>query len=74
VTVTGGIDLGGLTLQLVDPDALDRRKQYTVMSVTGARTGTFASTNLPDSRWHVYYLADGTVKIAFSDGTVLKIK
>jgi autotransporter-associated beta strand protein len=73
VAVQGDIDLSGLSLSLVNTDLLDRTQLYTILTCTGNRTGTFASNNLPNSRWHV--LATGkTVKLAFIDGTVLKLR
>lgn len=72
VAVTGSINLAGLSLQLVNPENLDSRKTYTLMTVSGTRTGTFASTNLP-SRWHALYQTDGTVKLICVNGTLMTL-
>ena len=74
VSVQGTLDLASLTLQLVDTSRLNPSHAYTLVSGTGARTGGFASTNLPDSRWHVLRGTDGTVKLIFVDGTLMLLK
>jgi autotransporter-associated beta strand protein len=71
LAVQGDIDLTGASLVLVNPEELDRSQQYTLITCTGTRTGTFASVTVPDSRWHAVYLADGTVNLVFVDGTLL---
>ncbi len=73
VTVQGNINLSNFALQIVDTAKLDRRQQYTILACTGTRTGTFSSTNLPDSRWHVLNLTDGTVKLIFANGTLIRL-
>jgi len=72
--VQGDIDLSNLDLQLVDPDALDPHKVYTILSCTGVRTGKFKSANLPDSHWHLAYRADGRVDLVYVTGTVLWLR
>ena len=74
LSVRGNLDLSGLSLVIANPELLNRQTQYTLVTVTGTRTGTFGSTNLPDSRWHVSYLADGTVRLVFVDGTIMLLK
>lgn len=74
VNVIGDIDLSGTTLTLVDPNLLDRHRQYTLVTCTGTQSGEMTAANLPDSRWHLTYLADGTVKLMFVDGTLLKVR
>ena len=74
INVQGNIDLSNLDLQIVDPSALDRSKVYTILSCTGTRTGTFKSTNLPDSRWHVLYRSDGSVQLLFAGGTLIRLR
>ncbi len=74
VAVQGSISLSGLSLQIVDPDQLNRHRQYTIMTCTGTLTGAFSSDNLPDSRWLVVARADGTVKLVFTDGTLIKVR
>jgi len=74
LTIQGDINLSGLTLQIVDPDRLNKSKTYTIATVTGTRTGTFVPANLPDSRWHFLFAADGTVKLIFVDGTIMTLR
>jgi len=74
LAVQGSVTLAGLALQIANPDQLDRTKQYTIMTCTGSRNGTFSSSNFPDSRWHVSYRSDGTVKLVFVTGTTLLLK
>jgi autotransporter-associated beta strand protein len=74
VAVTGNIDLSGLSLQIVDTDQLDINRTYRILSCSGARTGTFASDNLPDRRWHLLYQANGAVILIFVDGNILLLK
>jgi len=38
---------------------------------SGTRTGTFSSVTVPDSRWHVGYQSDGTMKIVYVNGTLI---
>ena len=73
VAVQGDINLSGLTLQLVDMDQLNRQQTYTILTCSGTRTGAFSATNLPDSRWHVVYGSDGSAKLIFFDGTILRL-
>ncbi len=74
VDVTGDIDLSGLTLELVAPEKLTPHKAYTLLTCTGIRTGLLNVSNLPDSRWHLVYLADGTVKLVYVEGTLIIMK
>ncbi|MDD4102694.1 MAG: autotransporter-associated beta strand repeat-containing protein, partial [Kiritimatiellae bacterium] len=74
VTFQSGVDLDGWTLQLVDPQLLNRQHAYTVMSCAGGRVGKLTVANLPDSRWHVVYGGNGIVMLKFVDGTLISIK
>jgi autotransporter-associated beta strand protein len=74
VDVIGNIDLSGTTLTLVDPNRLDRHQQYTLLTCTGTLAGKMTATNLPDSRWHLAYPADGTVKLVFVDGMLIRLQ
>jgi hypothetical protein len=38
------------------------------------RTGSFGSLTVPDTRWHVVYTADGSVKLMFVDGTLIRVR
>ena len=70
----GNIDLSNLDLQLVNPAALDPSKVYTIATCTGVRTGKFKTSNLPDTRWHVIYNADGSVQLIFARGTIMWLR
>ena len=74
VSVQGNIDLSGLDLRVVDTDALDRGRAYTILTCTGSRTGAFKSTNLADKRWHVSYRSDGSVQLVFVNGTLIRLR
>ncbi len=74
VAIQGDLNLSGLTVQLVAPGQLNRHYQYTLLTCSGIRSGTLTVTNLPDSRWRLIYLADGTVKLVFIDGMMIKIR
>lgn len=74
LAVQGNIDLSNIALQIVDTLSLDRSVPYTLLTCTGTRTGTFSSTNLPNSRWRLVYQPDGTVKLIYVDGTILMLK
>jgi len=74
VQFTSGVNLSGLTLEIVDPEALNRTHVYTVATITGTRTGQFTVANLPDERWHVLYRANGNVDLVFVEGTLLMLQ
>lgn len=74
LTVEGSLDLSGLALEIANPGSLDRSRTYTLLTCTGARTGQFISSNLPDSRWHVVYRADGSVQLLFAGGTLIRLR
>ena len=74
LTIQGNINISGLTLEIVDPELLDRSKTYTIAQINGTRTGTLTPTNLPNTRWHLYYSTDGKVKLAFVNGTVMTLR
>ncbi len=61
-------------LTIANPGQLDHQQIYTLATVTGTRTGTFGSNNLPSSHWRIVFGADGTVKLIFVSGTVLMLK
>ena len=74
VTLQGNVNLSGLSLELVNPGLLDSDRVYVIAQINGTRTGTFTPLNLPESRWHVIYAADGTVKLMFVSGTVMFLR
>jgi autotransporter-associated beta strand protein len=73
LTVNGGVNLSGLAVTLVAPGLLNRQKVYTLAAV-GNAVGLPAATNLPDPRWHLSLAPDGTLKLLFTDGTLLFMK
>ena len=73
VAVQGNVNISGLSLQIVNPDQLDIHQVYTVLTCTGTRTGTFSSSNIPNSRWHVLYGIDGSVKLFYTKGTFISL-
>ncbi len=75
VAVQGNINLADIALEIVDTAQLDVSQTYTILTCSGTRTGTFSSTNLPlDSLWHVVYFSDGTVKLFYSRGTLIRLR
>ena len=74
VAVEGDLDISGLTLQLVNPALLDRRQTYTLLSCSGTLSGSLASANLPDSRWHVTGLSGGKLRLVFMDGLIFMLR
>jgi autotransporter-associated beta strand protein len=73
ITVDGNTDVTGLALTLVDPALLNTAKIYTVAQFNGTRTGTFTLTNAPEN-WHLANMADNSVKLLFSRGTLLFLR
>jgi len=73
VAVVGNIDLSSVAFTLADPSRLARPQQYTLLTCTGTRVGKMTATNLP-SRWHLVYLSDGTVKLIYVEGTLIKVR
>jgi len=74
LVVAGDLDLSALSLEIVNAGALDRYKTYTLMTVGGTRTGTFASVTLDDPKWYVSYKDDGSVQLIFPTGTVILMR
>ncbi len=74
LTFNGNVNLSGLSLELVDTQGLVKGKTYTVAQINGTRTGSFTTSNLPDTRWHLYYSDDGSVKLVFVDGTIMFLR
>ena len=74
LTVQGNLDLSRFTLSFVNPALLTRGRVYTLATITGTRTGTFTVTNLPDSRWHMVYRANGNVDLLYNNGTLISVR
>jgi autotransporter-associated beta strand protein len=73
VIVEGDVNLGGLTLTLVDPGQLDISREYTLLSCTGTLSGALACGNLPAGRWRVVTRPDKTAVLLFTRGTLMRI-
>jgi autotransporter-associated beta strand protein len=73
LAVQGTLNLSALSLRIANPELLNTAKEYTLVTCTGARIGQFASVAVPNSRWHTVYLPDGTIKLVFSKGTLIRI-
>jgi len=74
LNIQGNIDLSNLDLQIVDTNALNPDKVYTILKCSGTLTGTFKQPlNLPD-RWHVTYGADGSVRLLYARGTLMWLR
>lgn len=75
LTVLGNVSLEpSSSLVVANPAQLNRQIQYTVLTCTGTRSGSFGSVVAPDSRWRVLYRSDGSAKLVFVDGVVLKLR
>ena len=74
LTVSGNLTLGpGATLAVTTSGSLVRGQTYTLMTWTGARSGTFATvTGLP-ADWHVGYLADSLVLYYARPGILIRV-
>jgi len=69
--------MGGSAVTVANPDQLNRSAKYTIAKVSGAGqiSGSFATVNVPDKRWHVvYYQPDNSVKLLFSNGTLFRLR
>ena len=74
ILVTGDITLSGLALSIVNTADLNPRKTYTLLTCAGGKpSGTFASSNLADSRWRVVSSADGSVRLIYANGTLIQV-
>jgi len=74
VAVQGSINLDLFTLEVVDPEQLNRTKTYTILTCTGTRTGRLTPLNLPDSRWRVVAHVDGSVRLLYVTGTMMSVR
>jgi autotransporter-associated beta strand protein len=73
LVVVGNINLSSLSLEIANPSQLNKQTPYTVVTCTGTRTGSFSSVTVPSSSWHVVYSPDGSVKLVFVNGMLLKL-
>lgn len=75
LAVSGSLALSPTSsLQIVKPELLNDHKTYVLATISGALTGTFGTTNLPGSHWHVIYGANNTIKLVFVSGTCILLK
>ena len=74
LAVQGNLNMSGMTLQIANPDKLNTGKAYTIVTCTGTRTGTFGSNNLPGTHWKIVYYPNGTVKLIYQTGTLIRVK
>ena len=70
VRINGNLTIGASATVIVnDYTKTDKRERYTVVSVSGNVSGTFASSNV-DKPWHLYRV-NGTWYLLGVDGTTL---
>ena len=77
LAVQGSVDLSDMSLEIANPEALDRTRTYTIVSCAegGTLNGTrFRSVSVPDSRWHVIYRSDGSAQLIYVSGTLLRLR
>jgi hypothetical protein len=71
--VLANLDLTGLSLTVANTGSLDKTKQYTLATCTGALTGVFSGHNLP-VRWIVRYDAAGKrAYLVYNGGTLISV-
>lgn len=73
LAIIGSLNLSQLHLTIANPGQLNPNKIYTVLTVSGTRTGQFSSVSLPDPRWRVIYRNDGSVVLIYANGTLIKV-
>jgi autotransporter-associated beta strand protein len=74
LSVKGDVNLSGLWLNIEDLGLLkNRRVQYTILTCSGTRTGTFWKKTLP-AGWTVSYEPNGDVKMIFIGGTTVVLR
>ena len=74
LVVVGGMNFSGLTLEIANPAQLNPARTYTVATVSGTASGSFASVALPSEAWHVRYRSDGTVMLIYVSGTLFSLR
>ena len=76
VAASGDLSLAGLALQVADLGLLNTQQSYTLATCSGALTGSFAATNLPEN-WQVRYTRTpgaGSVRILYAPrGTMIRM-
>lgn len=72
--VQGDLDLGGLTLALANPAALNKNMKYVIASCTGTLSGAFQSAALPQ-RWHLTVdTSSREVRLSYNFGTLFMLQ
>jgi hypothetical protein len=71
--IEGSLTLASPTLEIKNPESLNKSKMYTLATCSGSPSGTFGNTNLPDPRWTLRY-TDGKVQLYFKGGTILLLR
>lgn len=74
LAVVGSVDLSQLSLEIANPASLNKKKVYTLVTVSGTRTGAFVSVSITDSHWHVAYRSDGSVQLVYVNGSCILLK
>lgn len=73
LAVKGDVALTGMALTAdIIGQLTDLSLQYTILTCTGTRTGTFGTKTIP-SGWMVSYENNGDVKIVYAGGTMIRI-
>jgi len=72
--MTNDLSLTGLSVGVVNPEQLDKNQSYTVITYSGALSGSLGSASLPKP-WYVYYDWSGnTVQLRAGAGTKIWLK
>jgi autotransporter-associated beta strand protein len=71
--VQGNLTLSSPTLEIADLAGLSTIRVYTLVTCSGTITGSFTSTNIPDTRWALRYTADNKVQLFYKGGTMVRI-
>lgn len=71
--VQGNLTLLSPTLEIADLAGLSTIRVYTLATCSGTITGSFASTNIPDTRWALRNTVDGKVQLFYKSGTMVRI-
>jgi len=70
----GDLSLSGMTVAVVNTEALDKGRNYTVASWSGNLTAPFSASALPGP-WYVYYdWAGKSVQLRAAIGTVIRLR
>ncbi len=69
----GDLSLAGLAVAVANPELLDTRRHYTIVTYGGALSGMFGSQALPEP-WYVYYdWAHNSVQLRAAVGTLIRL-